>query len=221
MNEERAVSEPEAKAKAAVIKCICNSPLHHVFVAQHCQTNKKIMLGKSCVKHLLPEIMNYKTIYKKCTEREQVVRQARQRNKYNINDKKYKYFLTDDTLLKQMALMETLHGTVTTTQLLKLSLNTLFFTDSMSQLLLKCIVRRYFNIWSYKCTKICDTIKGFEILQRVHTTYFLSTAFSSWKDHIRYIPRKLVRLETLVDVVIRQQKHTIMMLNRPYKRRKI
>ena len=44
-------------------------------------------------------------------------------------------------------------------------------------------------------------------------------AFHTWKQY--NMQRTIVHMQTLLDTVLRQQQHTIMMLNRSYKRRKI
>ena len=90
-----------------------------------------------------------------------------------------------------MTLMETLHGSsLTADELLKISLNTLFFTKMMAQKLLKFIIHKYFSVWSRKCHEILNFIKGFKQLQYTYTEYFLIQSFYVWRRVFQFIKKQ-------------------------------
>ena len=90
-------------------KCqLCGSTLNHVFIAQHSESFKKIVLGKTCVKLLLPE-----NEWEKIIRNEKAIKNASKRvslfielNDFNLQEHLKNSAITEASLIKQIFVIE-------------------------------------------------------------------------------------------------------------------
>ena len=91
------------------VKCQrCGRHLHHVFIAQHSENYKKMLLGRECVKFLIPEA-EWENFIKKEKKMEAKIKRLKkyiERNNFDLQEYKKKAAITDASLIKQIILVE-------------------------------------------------------------------------------------------------------------------
>jgi hypothetical protein len=92
---------------------LCGSALHHVFVAQHAKNYKKLIVGRKCVRRIIPEVEwkkileNETKTKKKCNR----IKKYIEINKFDLQEKLKRARITEESLLKQYFIIEnTNHG---------------------------------------------------------------------------------------------------------------
>ena len=87
---------------------LCGSALHHVFVAQHAKNYKKLIVGRKCVRRIIPEVE-----WKKILENETKTKNKCNRikkyieiNKFDLQEKLKRARITEESLMKQYFIIE-------------------------------------------------------------------------------------------------------------------
>lgn len=87
---------------------LCGSALHHVFVAQHAKNYKKLIVGRKCVRRIIPEVEwkkileNETKTKKKCNR----IKKYIEINKFDLQEKLKRARITEESLMKQYFIIE-------------------------------------------------------------------------------------------------------------------
>ena len=136
-------------------KCsLCGSQLRHVFVAQDRATNEKVMLGKTCVKCLVP---NGGTVIKKHQRLGQTYERLRRlilTNRFDMAEHVKNARVTESSLVKQLILIENTYPTLAFDATVRFAIETLCFTRNRT-------VRACFVAWKGHTNRVKHALDVF------------------------------------------------------------
>ena len=197
--EASRVEEKYIKSKTLVnkFKCqLCGSDLDHVFVAQHNETHKKIVLGKKCVKILVPHeqeqyVINTlnktkRTIYN--------VKHHITKNSFNLQEHLANAKITEASLVKQIILIENAFPNLNNNDCIQKAIETLCFIHDRT-------IRTYFLAWK----NYLRTIKKF--IRIIHTV-LIKKLTSCMKQWCAYVDSFKEILDFNILCPVRIQDHT-------------
>lgn len=137
---------------------LCGSTLNHVFIAQHSESYKKIVIGSTCVKVLLPEnewekIITKEKVMKSIKSISKRVRLFIEQNNFNLQEHLKNSAITETSLIKQIFVIEKAFPFKKKDEQIKLAIDTLCFTSLRT-------IKKCFLAWKNRMNKIKKSING-------------------------------------------------------------
>ena len=189
----------EAEMKASILmitvnrfKCdLCNSQLRHVFVAQDKNTNKKIVLGKTCVKCLVPNGRNVIETHQRIKNTCKRVRKLIAINKFNLEEHLKYARVTESSLVKQVIVVENAYPKLSFDDKVRFAIKTLCFTINKT--------RRIFVAWKDHTNNVKHALN---VLLKFLDRNTLVLFFHEWITHTKdCTQRELIEKVTATELI--------------------
>ena len=191
-------------------KCqLCGSTLNHVFIAQHSENFKKIVLGRTCVKILLPE-----SEWKKIITKEKVMKSIQsiskrvsffiEQNNFNLQEHLRNSAITEFSLIKQILVIEKAYPRKKKDDQIKLAIDTLCFTSLRT-------IKMCFLAWKNRMNKIKKSINGLSKIIETSKIKKLTKAFKIFSTIVQSFNVK-VNFKKMTPIEIKDHANVIISL---------
>ena len=178
-------------------KCqLCGSDLNHVFIAQHNETHKKIVLGKMCVKILVPHEQE-QYIINTLNKTKRIIHNVKKhitKNAFNLQEHIANARITEASLVKQIILIKKAFPNLNEDDSTQKAIDTLCFIRNRT-------IKTYFLAWK----NYLKTIKKF--IRIIHTV-LIKKLTDSMKQWCAYVDSFKEVLDFNILCPVRIQDHT-------------
>ena len=178
-------------------KCqLCGSDLNHVFIAQHNETHKKIVLGKMCVKILVPHEQE-QYIINTLNKTKRIIHNVKKhitKNTFNLQEHIANARITEASLVKQIILIKKAFPNLNEDDSTQKAIDTLCFIRNRT-------IKTYFLAWK----NYLKTIKKF--IRIIHTSLNKKLT-DSMKQWCAYVDSFKEVLDFSILCPVRIQDHT-------------